>query len=322
MRLQIQYASPFGNCASIVSKEIISLCNKYIYKNSGIYSVTNKVNGHKYIGQSKNIYQRINSHKSLLRNGRHVYKNGEPSLLQRAWNKYGEDNFEFKVVQFCSPSKLNECEKYWINFYNTNRTNGGNGYNLNNGGAGQKHDCSSVNGRIVVNNGIVQKFIYPNELSKYENNGYRHGILEENRQKIISNKKILRGGNHPACGKSWTQEQRNHIMSGVHRAQEEGKYNWKRSKQSEETKKKRIDTLKSKPVNKNSLKALDLIAKNKRKSVVQLDMNLNYIAAYDGVNKAAEITGVSASGICQCCKGEQEYAKGYKWMYEDEYKKL
>lgn len=43
MRLQIQYASPFGNCASIVSKEIISLCNKYIYKNSGIYSVTNKV---------------------------------------------------------------------------------------------------------------------------------------------------------------------------------------------------------------------------------------------------------------------------------------
>lgn len=111
-------------------------------------------------------------------------------------------------------------------------------------------------------------------------------------------------------------------MSGVHRAQEEGKYNWKRSKQSEETKKKRIDTLKSKPVNKNSLKALDLIAKNKRKSVVQLDMNLNYIAAYDGVNKAAEITGVSASGICQCCKGEQEYAKGYKWMYEDEYKKL
>ena len=51
-------------------------------------------------------------------------------------------------------------------------------------------------------------------------------------------------------------------------------------------------------------------------------MNLNYIAAYDGVNKAAEITGVSASGICQCCKGEKEYAKGYKWMYEDEYKKL
>ena len=58
MRLQIQYTSPFGNYASIVSKEVINLCNKFIYKNSGIYSVTNKVNGHKYIGQSKNIYQR------------------------------------------------------------------------------------------------------------------------------------------------------------------------------------------------------------------------------------------------------------------------
>lgn len=322
MKLQIQYSPSFYSCVSFASKEVISLCNKFIYKNSGIYEVINIVNGHRYIGQSKNIYQRINSHKSLLKNNRHLYKNGQPSLLQKAWNKYGENNFEFKVVQFCPISELNECEQYWINFYNTNRANGGNGYNLNNGGAGRKHNYSTINGKIVVNNGIVQKFIYQNELPEYEKLGYTHGILEENRQKIINNREIIRGENHPAWNKTWTQEHREHAIIGIRKAQKEGKYNWKRNKQSEETKKKRINTLKNKPVNKNSLKALEKIAKNKRKAVVQLDMDFNYIATYSGINKASEMTGISASGICKCCKGEQEYAKEYKWMYEDEYKKL
>lgn len=322
MKLQIQYSPSFYSCISFASKKTIDLCNKFIYKNSGIYTITNKINGHRYIGQSKNIYQRINSHKNLLRNHRHIYKNGQPSLLQKAWDKYGEENFEFKVLQFCSVTELNKNEQYWIDLYNTNRANGGMGYNLNNGGAGRKHNYSTVNGKIVVNNGSIQKFIYPNELTKYEENGYVHGILEKNKQKMINNREILYGENHPAWNKPWTQEHRDRIMEGVKKAQKEGKYNWKRKKQSEETKKKRIDTLKSKPVNKNSLKALEKIAKNKRKSVVQLDMDLNYIATYSGVNKASEITGVSASGICQCCKGERIYAKGYKWVYEDEYKEL
>lgn len=322
MKSEVQYCSAFHACVSFVSNDIANLYEKFIYQNSGIYEIINKVNGHKYIGQSRNIYQRINEHKSLLKNQKHLYKNGEPTLLQRAWNKYGEENFEFKILQLCHSNKLNEREKYWINYYNTNRADGGDGYNLNNGGGGQKHNYSTVGGKIIVNNGIVQKFIYPNELSKYEKDGYKRGLLEENRKKFLNNKKILSGKEHPAWGKPWTKEHRENAMIGIQKAQKEGKYNWKRGKRSEETTQKIINALKGKPINENSRKALAENAKNKRKAVVQLDMNCNYIATYSGINKAAEEVGIAASGICKCCKGEKESVKGFKWMYENEYKML
>lgn len=60
---------------------------------SGVYKITNLVNGKFYIGSCSCFYTRKSAHKSLLNNNKHHSK-----YLQRAWNKYGEENFEFKLL--------------------------------------------------------------------------------------------------------------------------------------------------------------------------------------------------------------------------------
>ena len=77
----------------------------------GIYKIENKINGKIYIGQSNNIYKRWYSHKNSLR--RNVHDN---DYLQNAWNKYGEENFEFSIVEICENDVdvLNSREQFYI----------------------------------------------------------------------------------------------------------------------------------------------------------------------------------------------------------------
>ena len=60
----------------------------------GIYGIRNMVSSKWYIGQSCNIEERKRSHYSHLKNGTHFNE-----YLQRAFNKYGFDNFEFRVLE-------------------------------------------------------------------------------------------------------------------------------------------------------------------------------------------------------------------------------
>lgn len=60
----------------------------------GIYAIKSKATQKMYIGESLNIILRWKSHKKELNNNsHHNYK------LQTEWNKYGEDNFEFHIIE-------------------------------------------------------------------------------------------------------------------------------------------------------------------------------------------------------------------------------
>lgn len=74
-------------------------------KLSGVYIITNTVNGNRYIGSSVDLHRRWVTHLRELRKGTH----GNVKL-QRAWDKYGESNFEFSIILLCSKSDtlLNE----------------------------------------------------------------------------------------------------------------------------------------------------------------------------------------------------------------------
>lgn len=63
-------------------------------KISGVYKIYNVVNHKFYIGSSLDIKFRFSRHKRELNNNRH----NNPKL-QRAWNKYGGDAFEFIILQ-------------------------------------------------------------------------------------------------------------------------------------------------------------------------------------------------------------------------------
>lgn len=83
---------------------------------TGIYKITNKINGKSYIGQSVFIERRWKNEKSAAFNS---LDNEYNCSRSEAFRKYGLDNFTFEVIEECDKNQLNEREIYWINYYNT-----------------------------------------------------------------------------------------------------------------------------------------------------------------------------------------------------------
>lgn len=78
-------------------------------RTSGIYKIVCVPTGKVYIGSATNIYFRIHSHLSLLRNNQH-----SNSHLQASWNKYKECSFELKEIELVLIPFLAEREQYYI----------------------------------------------------------------------------------------------------------------------------------------------------------------------------------------------------------------
>jgi group I intron endonuclease len=76
---------------------------------SGIYKIECIINNKIYIGSSNNIHRRKIEHMSSLKRNKHFNK-----YIQRSWNKYGEENFMFEILENCEVEKLIEREQYYI----------------------------------------------------------------------------------------------------------------------------------------------------------------------------------------------------------------
>lgn len=66
----------------------------YISNMGGIYCIENKVNKRFYIGSTENFNVRFYKHKYHLNRKDHLN-----ALLQNAWNKWGEQSFEFNILE-------------------------------------------------------------------------------------------------------------------------------------------------------------------------------------------------------------------------------
>lgn len=95
---------------------------------SGIYMVVNLINNKKYIGQSKNIRKRFQSHHLV------DYKNKNNcsynTKFYQALRKYGIDNFEVIILKLCEEKELDDLEIKYIKEFDTFK----NGYNSTEGG--------------------------------------------------------------------------------------------------------------------------------------------------------------------------------------------
>ena len=89
---------------------------------SGIYAIRNKVNGKIYIGSSVDVSKRQKQHYRLLtQNKHHSYK------LQADWNKYGEEAFEWCVIEeILDLELLEQIEQKYLDDYKVCS----NGYNV------------------------------------------------------------------------------------------------------------------------------------------------------------------------------------------------
>jgi group I intron endonuclease len=130
---------------------------------SGIYCFENLINGHKYIGQSDNLERRYRHHQNDLKRN----KDG-CNILQGAYNKYGNENLNFWIIELCEISILNEREKFWIKELHSHCSEGG--YNISWGGdegmRGRKHSDE-----------VLEKMRKPHpNLNQWGKNNHRFGI--------------------------------------------------------------------------------------------------------------------------------------------------
>lgn len=76
---------------------------------TGIYFLFNKITGITYVGSAVSFSRRKTAHYNDLR--RNIHKN---THLQNAWNKYGESNFQFIIVEECSREDLLVREQHYL----------------------------------------------------------------------------------------------------------------------------------------------------------------------------------------------------------------
>ena len=79
----------------------------------GVYKIENTLTGDFYIGSSENIHSRLWQHQNKLKLGKH--KNIH---LQRAYNKYGQSEFEYRILLQCEKSELLRYEQKLIDKLN------------------------------------------------------------------------------------------------------------------------------------------------------------------------------------------------------------
>lgn len=177
-------------------------------KYSGIYVIQNIVNDKIYIGSSVNMHKRRISHYNCLRRGMH-----NNVKLQNAFNKYGESNFTFSVVE-CVKDKSNliDREQVWLDFLKPE-------YNI----------CPSANKLIISEETRLRLSLshignkHTEESKKKigeasKGNKYRVGVkLSEEHKKAISNavigKRGRKGKDNPLYGKKRPKEVIDKVVS-------------------------------------------------------------------------------------------------------------
>lgn len=150
-------------------------------KISGIYYIKNIINNKLYIGQSIDVYTRLSRHRTDLRSGR------DSKHLQRAYDKYGEDNFEFTMFMECSVEDLDFWEKHYIAEWNTQDENFG--YNLD--GGGSKSRLMSEETKALMSQAQKGRI-----------------VSEETKKKLSTNHADFSGVNNPNFGKTRSEQSR------------------------------------------------------------------------------------------------------------------
>lgn len=88
---------------------------------TGVYTITNLITNKIYVGSAtKDFKIRWRIHLSNLRLNRHHSK-----YLQSSFNKHGESNFRFEILEECLPEFCLSTEQYWMNLLNVYNRNYG-----------------------------------------------------------------------------------------------------------------------------------------------------------------------------------------------------
>lgn len=246
----------------------------------GIYKITNIVNGKVYIGQSINMKARWKDHiNSLNRQTSHSI------LLQRAWDKYKEENFTFEILELCAEDMLDEIERKYIEQYDACN----NGYNIESGGNSNKH--LSIETKQKISNAHI---------------GKKHS--DDTRQKMS---KSRTGNNNGMYNRKHTDESKRKMSDA-----KIGKPGFPRSdKQREAARLANTGKIVSETTR------IKISEANKGKIPVNKNLrpvyNVELDKIFDNASNASKELKISSSNIIACCEGKRKSCGGYHWVYTD-----
>jgi len=252
-----------------------------------IYKIENTVDNKVYIGQTtQDLEIRWRCHRKKSSNCRY---------LKSAIQKYGIDNFEFKLVCITFDSQLDDMEKEYIEQYDCLAPNG---YNLRLGGDSGKHHEDTkrkISATLLQNKKIIQFDVQGNRLNSFN-------CLREAAESV--------GRSTSAIG---------HCCNGDVRTT--AGYVWKYESINSDTAKNQSGIP---PLTGKFKRIIDkniLIAPKKNKlvrKIIQFDIHGNKLNSFNTCREAAKHVGVSRSSITTCCLGKRELSKGYVWKYENQ----
>jgi group I intron endonuclease len=234
-----------------------------------IYIVTNLINNKRYIGQSLclDINTRWKQHTKQC-------KNSLGRCLFAAYNKYGIENFKFKIICICFDEDCNKYEKEYIKKYNTLVPNG---YNLKDGGNNCKHHPETIK--------LISKKLKGRVCPE---------VSELTRKKRSENAKGNKNQNH---GKPMSIEQKNKISESMKKMYE---------------KRKNTHGYKVDSICLENLKKGREMSSGKLKKVAQYNLNGDFIASYDSLTSAAKSVNGHHSVIGNVCDEKKIHYKTYK----------
>jgi len=254
---------------------------------SGVYKIRNIINGKLYIGSSFNIYKRWTNHKKDLKDKKHQLK------LQNAWNKYGEQNFIFELIEVVDISecntkleiknKLYKAEQYYLDdllFANENN---------------KKFDLLGYN---------ICRIAEPSTL------GYKNyiGVIYN---KLKKSKSVYQYDLDGKFIRDWTsisETSKKYGASSISKACL-GKqltaygYIWRFGSEIKN---------KNKTINSNEIKGL------KKVPVFQYNTNGKFIKEFTSLADASVETMCDSSKICSVCSRDRKTAGGYVWRYKSD----
>jgi group I intron endonuclease len=257
----------------------------------GIYKITNLINRKVYIGQSDNLLRRERQHFYLLENNKH-----RNDHLQRAYDKYGKNNFIFECIE--ETKDLDNREIHWINEYGG--INSKLNYNLKDPLTNEYSDYT----RVKKSKSIIGK----------ENPNYGRFWCQE--QKDEASKKRIGVTLEERIGKEkadLAKEKMSKSQSGIKKHTIESKDKLRKANEGENNpaygKGERQAGEKNPMWGKPSVK---------RKSVQQYTKEGILVKEYDYLSQVLA-DGFSIGNVGSVCNGKLNTHKGFIWKFKEEF---
>ena len=274
-----------------------------------IYKITSP-NGEVYIGQTINPRKRKSDYRcNSFKKQTHLWNNCQ----KYNWNP--SDTFEVIDECLCGEDKkdINDREIYWISFFDSLK----NGLNCTEGGKGQV-------GRIWTEeqkkkqSDLINKMYESGEIILQPRKGFV--TSQETKKKISDSNKIAYENGREGWnkGKETPVEVKEKISNAV-KGEKNGffgkKHNLESIEKIRESKVGKTHSNETKEKMSKSSKRM-YYPHNYGKSVLQYDMDNNFIKRYNSIKEASIETGCSSPRIIDVCKGNRKHTRNFIFRYE------